>query len=47
MQINVGELLTSGAIIVALVTWWFTFQQARRSEKISRTAEVAVVRLAG
>ena len=40
MQINVGELLTSGAIIVALVTWWITFQQARRSEKISRTAEV-------
>jgi len=40
MQLNVGELLTSGAIIVALVTWWLTFQQARRSEKISRTAEV-------
>jgi len=28
MQLNVGELLTSGAIIVALVTWWLTFQQA-------------------
>ena len=40
MQLNVGELLTSGAIIVALVTWWLTFQQARRLEKISRTAEV-------
>jgi hypothetical protein len=40
MQVNVGELLTSGAILVALATWWLTFQQARRSEKIARTAEV-------
>jgi hypothetical protein len=35
-----SDLLTSGAILVALVTWWVTFQQARRSEKIARTARV-------
>ncbi len=40
MQINAGELLTSGAILVALVTWWVTFRQVRRSERVARTAEV-------
>jgi uncharacterized protein DUF4760 len=40
VPINVSDLLTSGAILVALVTWWVTFQQARRSEKIARTAGV-------
>ena len=40
VRINVSDLLTSGAILVALVTWWVTFQQARRSEKIARTAGV-------
>jgi hypothetical protein len=36
----VGDLLTSCAVLVALVTWWVTFQHARRSERSSRTAEV-------
>src|SRR5258708_4968358 len=40
MHIDVSDLLTSSAILVAVVTWWVTFQQARRSEKIARTAEV-------
>lgn len=40
MQVNVGDLLTSCAVLVALVTWWVTFQQARRSERAARTAEV-------
>lgn len=40
MQVNIGELLTSGAILVALVTWLLTFQQVRRSERAARTAEV-------
>lgn len=40
MQVDIAESLTSGAILVALVTWWLTFQNARRSEKIARTAEV-------
>jgi hypothetical protein len=40
MQVNVGDLLTSGAILVALVTWWVTFRQARQTERVARTAEV-------
>lgn len=40
MHVNINDLLTSGAILVALGTWWFTFQQARRSEKIARTAQI-------
>jgi hypothetical protein len=40
MQVNVGDLLTSCTILVALVTWWVTFQQARRSERAARTADV-------
>lgn len=40
MQLNVSDLLTSGAIMVALITWWVTFRQSRRSEKVARTAEV-------
>lgn len=40
MRVNVGDLLTSCTILVALITWWVTFRQARRSEKIARTAEV-------
>ncbi|HTU74232.1 MAG TPA: hypothetical protein VMG38_12010 [Trebonia sp.] len=40
MQVNVGDILTSCAVLVALVTWWVTYQQARRSERVTRTAEV-------
>jgi hypothetical protein len=40
MQVNVGDILTSCAILVALVTWWVAYQQARRSERAARTAEV-------
>lgn len=40
MQVNIGDFLTSCTILVALVTWWVTFQQARRSEKVARTAEI-------
>jgi hypothetical protein len=40
MQVNVGDLLTSCAILVALMTWWVTFLQARRTERVARTAEV-------
>ena len=40
MQVNVGDILTSCAVLVALVTWWVTYQQARRSERVARTAEV-------
>jgi hypothetical protein len=40
MQVNVGDILTSCAILVALVTWWLAYQQARRSERVARTAEV-------
>jgi hypothetical protein len=29
-----GDILTSCAIIVAMVTWWVTYQQVRRSERI-------------
>jgi hypothetical protein len=40
MQVNVGDILTSCAVLVALVTWWVTYRQARRSERVARTAEV-------
>ena len=35
-----GDILTSCTIMVALVTWWVTYQQVRRSERVARTAEV-------
>lgn len=40
MHVNVDDLLTSCAILVALVTWWLTFWQARRTERVARTAEI-------
>src|SRR5215469_4701917 len=40
MQINLSDFLTSGAILVALVTWWATFRQQRISDRAARTAEV-------
>ena len=40
MQININDVLTSGTILVALVTWLATFRRGRRSEREARTAEV-------
>jgi len=40
MRVDVGDILTSCAILVALITWWATFLQARRTERVARTAEV-------
>ncbi len=37
---QIGDFLTSATILVALVTWWVTFRQARRSERVARTAEI-------
>jgi hypothetical protein len=40
MHVNMNDLLTTCAILVALVTWWVTFLQARRTERVARTAEI-------
>jgi hypothetical protein len=40
LHLDVSDILTSGAVIVALLTWFLTYQRERVSTKTARTAEI-------